>query len=51
MKRKMFALLLAALALLAALSLCGCQDEALENYSSDTFEVGEDDPITWDDLF
>jgi len=49
---KFKALILALLAVLAMFALAGCKNEAmLDNYTSDTFELGEDDPITWDDLF
>ena len=48
-KSALIALILAALALFA---LAGCKNEAmLDNYTSDTYELGEEDPVTWDDLF
>ncbi len=49
---KKSALVAALLALLMVLALGGCKNESmLDNYTSDTFELGEEDPITWDDIF
>ena len=46
------ALIAALLAVFAMLGLAGCKDETmLDNYTSDTYELGEEDPITWDDIF
>ena len=49
---KKIALIAALLAVFAMLGLAGCKDETmLDNYTSDTYELGEEDPITWDDIF
>lgn len=49
---KIKALVMALLALVSLLILTGCMNETmLENYTSDTYELGEEDPITWDDIF
>ena len=48
---KIKAVILAALMLLAALCLFGCKDESmLDEYSSDTFILGEDDPLSVDGI-
>lgn len=49
---KKAALIMALLAVLTMLTLAGCKNESmLDNFSSDTYELGEEDPITWDDIF
>ena len=49
---KFKAILMALLVLAALAAFTGCKEEAmLENYTSDTFELGEDDPLSFDDLF
>lgn len=46
------AVLLALLVLAAMMAFTGCKNEAmLDNYTSDTFELGEDDPLSLDDIF
>lgn len=48
---KIKAIALAALMLLAMLAMYGCRNEAmLDGYSSDTFILGEDDPLSVDSL-
>lgn len=48
---KIKAIVLAVLMLAAMTMLFGCKDESmLDNYSSDTFELGEADPISVDDF-
>lgn len=48
-KCALFALILAALALMM---LAGCKNETmLDNYTSDKYELGEEDTVTWDDIF
>ncbi len=47
---KIKAIILTLLALAALLALTGCKNEAmLDNYTSDTFELGEEASVTWDD--
>jgi|GEM_PF-1525999 len=49
---KIKALIMALLALVSLLALAGCKDESmLDNYTSDTYELGGDDTISWDDIF
>lgn len=49
---KIKALIMALLALISLLALAGCKNEAmLDNYTSDTFELGGEDPLTLDDIF
>ncbi len=49
---KIKAVIMALLALVSLLVLAGCKNEAmLDNYTSDTFELGGEDPLSWDDVF
>lgn len=44
---KIKAIIMAVLMLLAVLAMYGCKDETmLDGYSSDTFILGEDDPLS-----
>jgi len=48
---KKIALIAALLAVFAMLGLAGCKDETmLDNYSSDTFELGGEDPLAVDSI-
>lgn len=48
---KIKAIILAILMLAAMVLMFGCKDESmLDNYSSDTFILGEDDSLSIDDL-
>jgi len=48
---KIKALILAVLMLLAMAAMLGCKDETmLDNYSSDTFELGGEDPLAVDSI-
>jgi len=49
---KKTAFIMALLALLTMLALTGCKNESmLENFNSDTYVLGEEDPLNWDDIF
>ena len=49
---KKTAIIAALLALLMLLTLGGCKNETmLDNFTSDTYELGEEDPLSWEDIF